>query len=331
MNGPVLVTGGSGYVGGAIVRRLVADGVEVRALVRSRRSEGIIRELGGRPILGDLLDPRSLAAAVRGCAIVFHAAGTNAMCVRDPSAMYRTNVTGTELVVQAAADGGVARIVVTSSAASIGEEAGTVGSETSVHRGTFLSRYERSKWLAERRALELGDGELEMVIVNPASVQGPGRTHGTARLLAAAADGRLPAVVETFVSMVDVEDCTDGHVRAATLGKTGERYLLSGTSIASRELVDHIVRMTGHRRPIVLPRGIVPSIGALVGGSGGLLRRDPPFCLELARTLLHGHRYDGSRAERDLGLRYTPLHETLRRTLAWLGGRRNRSAGPPSP
>lgn len=321
MNGPVLVTGGSGYVGGAIVRRLVADGVEVRALARSKRAEGIIRGLGGRPIPGDLLDPGSLAAAVAGCAIVFHAAGTNAMCMRDPSDMYRTNVTGTELVVRAAADQGVARLVVTSSAASIGEEAGTVGSEVSAHRGSFLSRYERSKWLAERRALEIGDGGLEVVIVNPASVQGPGRTYGTARLLAAAADGRLPAVVETFVSIVDVEDCTDGHVRAATLGRAGERYLLSGTSITSRELVDHIAWITGHRRPIVLPRRIVPAIGALVGGSGGLLRRDPPFCRELARTLLHGHRYDGSKAERDLGLRYTPVHETLRRTLAWLGVR----------
>jgi dihydroflavonol-4-reductase len=210
---------------------------------------------------------------------------------------------------------------VTSSAASIGEETGTVGSEVSAHRGSFLSRYERSKWLAERRALEIGDGDLEVVIVNPASVPGPGRTHGTARLLAAAADGRLPAVVETFVSIVDVEDCTDGHVRAATLGRAGERYLLSGTAITSRELVDHIARITGHRRPIVLPRRIVPAIGALVGGSGGLLRRDPPFCRELARTLLHGHRYDGSKAERELGLRYTPVHETLRRTLAWLGVR----------
>jgi dihydroflavonol-4-reductase len=319
VNGPVLVTGGSGFVGGAIVRRLVADGMDVRALARSRRAEDVIRGLGGRPVPGDLLDSGAVAAAVRGCAIVFHAAGTNAICLRDPSCMERTNVTGTELVVRASARGGVARVVVTSSAASIGEEAGTVGSEVSAHRGSFLSRYERSKWLAERRALELGDGELDIVIVNPASVQGPGRTHGSARLLAAAAAGHLPGVVETFVSVVDIDDCTDGHVRAATLGGPGERYLLSGTSITSRELVDHIARMTGHRRPIVLPRRIVPSIGALVGASGGLLRRDPPFCRELARTLLHGHRYDGSKAERDLGLRYTPLEETLQRTLAWLG------------
>ena len=317
MKGPVLVTGGSGYVGGAIVRRLVADGVEVRALARSSRAADVVRGLGGRPVGGHLLDPGSLASAVRGCVLVFHAAGVNAMCLRDPSVMDRTNVTGTELVVRAAAEQGVTRLVLTSSAASIGEEAGTVGSESSSHRGFFLSRYERSKWLGERCAME-NCGDLEVVIVNPASVQGPGRTHGTARLLAAAADGRLPAVVETFVSLVDVADCADGHIRAADVGRPGERYLLSGTSITSRELVDHVARMTGHRRSFVLPRGIVPSIGALVGGAGRVLRRDAPFCPELARTLLHGHRYDGSKAERDLGLRYTPLNETLRRTLAWL-------------
>jgi dihydroflavonol-4-reductase len=321
VNGPVLVTGGSGYVGGAIVRRLVADGAEVRALARSSRAEDVVRAFGARPIGGDVLDPGSLAAAARGCVLVFHAAGVNAMCLRDPSGMDRTNVTGTELVVRAAGEQGVARLVITSSAATIGEEAGTVGSESSSHRGFFLSRYERSKWLAERRAMENRGDDLEIVIVNPASVQGPGRTHGTARLLAAAADGRLPAVVETFVSLVDVADCADGHIRAASVGRPGERYVLSGTSITTRELVDHITRMTGHRRPFVLPRGIVPSIGALVGGAGRVLRRDPPFCRELARTLLHGHRYDGSKAERDLGLRYTPLHETLRRTLAWLARR----------
>ena len=131
----------------------------------------------------------------------------------------------------------------------------------------------------------------------------------------------MPAVVETFVSLVDVADCADGHIRAATVGRPGERYLLSGTSISSSELVDHIARMTGHRQPFVLPRGIVPSIGALVGGAGRVRRRDAPFCPELARTLLHGHRYDGSKAERDLGLRYTPLNETLRHTLAWLARR----------
>ena len=320
MKGPVLVTGGSGYVGGAIVRRLVADGVEVRALARSSRAEDVVRGLGGRPVGGHLLDPGSLASAVRGCVLVFHAAGVNAMCLRDPSVMDWTNVTGTELVVRAAAEQGVTRLVLTSSAASIGEEAGTVGSESSSHRGFFLSRYERSKWLGERCAME-NCGDLEVVIVNPASVQGPGRTHGTARMLAAAADGRLPAVVETFVSLVDVADCADGHIRAADVGRPGERYLLSGTSITSRELVDHVARMTGHRRSFVLPRGIVPSIGALVGGAGRVLRRDAPFCPELARTLLHGHRYDGSKAERDLGLRYTPLNETLRRTLAWLARR----------
>jgi len=232
--------------------------------------------------------------------------------------MDRTNVTGTEFVVRAAADHGVSRVVVTSSAASIGEEAGMVGSEASPHRGSFLSRYERSKWLAERRALELGDGDVDLVIVNPASVQGPGRTQGTARLLAAAAAGRLPVVVDTLVSMVDADDRADGHIRAATTARPGERYLLSGASVTSRELVERVVRMTGHRRPIMLPRWVVPPTGALVGASGRLLRRDPPFCPELARALLHGHRYDGSKAERDLGLRYTPWPETLRRTLSWL-------------
>jgi dihydroflavonol-4-reductase len=130
-------------------------------------------------VRGDVLDPEALGAAMDGCDLVYHAAGANAFCLRDPSPLFEVNVRGSENVVRAAAQAGVRRIVYTSSAATLGEKKGTVASEETPHRGRFLSNYERSKFEAERVVLAAAEETgIEVVSVNPASVQGPGRGSG---------------------------------------------------------------------------------------------------------------------------------------------------------
>lgn len=320
---PVLVTGGTGLLGRALVDRLVAGGRDVRALARSDAAADALAAAGASPIRGDILDVESLRDATRGCASVFHVAGVNAMCLRDLRPMIRANVDGAANVIRAAAAAGVARVVHTSSASAIGEAHGTIGREDSPHRGSYLSHYERSKQLGERTvvalATELG---VEVVCVNPSSVQGPGRTTGSARLLLDLVNGRLPTLVETTISLVDIADCSEGHVLAEALGVPGERYLLSGASITTREAVELLRRLWGRpERVRWIPAWAARAGGAGLESAGRLLRRDVPVCREAVRTLLHGHRYDGSRAARELGLRYTPLEETLERTLTWYAGR----------
>lgn len=319
----VLVTGGTGVVGRPLLERLVAEGRTVRALVRSERSADSVGELGATPVRGDLLDVSSLHTAMEGVETVFHAAGANATCLRDPAPLYRTNVSGSTNVIRAAARVGVGCVVYTSSAATVGEAEGTIGREDSAHRGSYLSHYERSKRLAERQVLDLaGELDLRVVSVNPSSVQGPGRTSGSARLLLDAVNGRLPALVDSTISLVDVDDCTQGHVLAETHGTPGERYLLSGASVTTREAVGVLRSLWGRpERVRWIPRWVAAGGGAVIEAGARLVRRDPPVCREVVRTLLHGHRYDGSRAERELGLRYTPLEETLRRTLTWYAER----------
>ncbi|HWO69396.1 MAG TPA: SDR family NAD(P)-dependent oxidoreductase [Actinomycetota bacterium] len=323
MAGDVLVTGGSGFVGGAVLARLVAEGRSVRALARSGDAARAVEAAGARAVRGDVLDPSSLLEAMRGCDVVFHAAGVNAMCLPDPGPMLRTNVEGTANVLRAAAAAGVRRVVHTSSASAIGEPAGTVGREDTPHRGAYLSAYERSKHLAERRALELGRAlGVDVVCVNPASVQGPGRVTGTARLLLAAARGRLPFLVDARFSVVDVADCAEGHLLAERRGAPGERYLLAGATLTVREALDLFARVAGFRpRAWFLPPRAALGIAGAVELAAGLLGRRAPVCREMVRTLLHGHAYDGSRAERELGLRYTPVEETLRRALEWYAAR----------
>ena len=315
----VLVTGGTGFLGGAIVERLLADGREVKALARSEDSAQALREVGAEPVRGDILDAEALTAAMRGCDVVYHAAGLNALCLRDPSLLHDVNVQGSRNVVRAAAAAGARRVVYTSSAAALGEARGTVGSETSPHRGSFLSSYERSKFEAEQAVLSLArETDTEVVCVNPASVQGPGRATGSTRLLLDYLNGRLKMIVDSTISLVDIADCTEGHLLAEVRGEPGERYVLSGATVTVREGIELLGRLTGVNAPVrALPPAAATAAAVAVEAVARLRRKAPRVCRDLVRTALHGHAYDGSRATRELGLSYTPLEETIRRTLDW--------------
>jgi len=175
---------------------------------------------------------------------------------------------------------------------------------------------------------------LEVVCLNPTSVQGPGRTGGTGRILLAMLDGRLKVFIETRISIVDIADCVEAHLLAADRGRPGERYVLSGVTLTSAQAFEVLAQVSGRPiRPLIVPDPVAWAAGGLAEAAGRLLRRRPPLCREMVRTLLHGHAYDGSRAERELGLAYTPVRETLRRTIAWAEGeglvRRRSSAAAP--
>jgi len=315
----VLVTGATGFVGGGIARCLLADGREVRALSRRPEAATALQALGAEVVPGDVLAPETVAEAARGCEVVYHAAGVNGFCMRDPGPMRAANVTGTENVIAACARAGVRRVVYTSSAAVIGEEAGVVATEDTPHRGWFLSEYERSKHDAEVAAMrEAARHEVELVCVNPASVQGPGRTGGTARLILDYANGKLRTLVRSRFSLVDADDCSEGHLLAEARGVAGRRYLLAGVTVTTEEAVATLARVTGiERRALNLPRPLALAAGDVVATAARVRGRRPRLCREMVATLLHGHAYDGSRAARELGLEYRSFDDMVRRTLAW--------------
>ncbi len=316
---PTLVTGGSGFIGGALVDALVSAGRPVRALARSADAARALETRGAEPVTGDVLDAGSLARAMAGCSVVYHAAGVNTFCLADPTPMERVNIDGSANVIAAAADTSVSKVIYTSSAATLGEAHGTVGNESSPHRGSFLSDYERTKYLAEQRVLhDAADRGVDVVCVSPSSVQGPGRLHGTARLLLQYLNGSMKFLVNTRMSFLDIADCTAGHLLAEQHGKPGERYVLNGATFTTRELIRIVARTTGIERRVVWLPGQVAMAGAVVVEAGArAAKRKPPICREMMRTILNGHTYDGSRAERELGLHYTPVEETITRTLRW--------------
>jgi dihydroflavonol-4-reductase len=315
----VFVTGASGFIGGALTTRLLERGDEVVGLARSDAAAAVVAKRGAEVARGNLLDEDSLVAGMQGCALAYHVAGVNTHCPSDPAMLLRVNVEGAEAAVRAAARAGVPRVVFTSSAAAVGEPAGTVGREDTRHRGSYLSVYDRSKHLGEqaafRAAQRLG---IELVAVNPSSVQGPGRASGNGRIIIAYLNGRLRVFVDAHVSVVDIADTVDGHLLAAERGRGGERYVLNGATIPSPEALKIVSELSGVSEPVrMVPPTLARAAATVAEAVGRACGKPSSLCRARVRTILHGHRYDGSRASRELGLTYTPIADTFSRTIEW--------------
>jgi len=315
----VFLTGGSGFIGGALCLRLVDRGDDVVALARSDTAAAAVAARGAVPAPGDLLDEDRLTAGMAGCTVVYHVAGVNTHCPDDPEELMRVNVAGVGAVVRAAARAGVPRVVLTSSAAAVGEPKGTVGHEDTRHRGFYLSLYDRSKHEGEQRGFAEGRRlGVEVVAVNPSSVQGPGRSGGNGRIIIAYLNGTLRAFADVPVSLVDVADVAEGHVLAAERGGAGARYVLNGATLPSRAALELVSEIAGVRDPVRMVPPVLAGAAATIAEAVARSRgRTSSLCRARVRTILHGHRYDGSRATRELGLVYTPVAETFRRTIEW--------------
>ena len=310
----VLVTGGTGVVGTPVVRHLLEAGREVHGLARSEASAARLAAMGAVPTPGDIGDPDSLAKAVAGCEVVYHIAGEVTFCPKDPARLYRVNVEGTRNVVRAARRAGVRRLVHTSSVVALGEKPGTVGTEATSHRGYYLSHYGRSKHQGELVAREEA-GDMEVVVVNPSSLQGAGRITGTGGLLLQAVNGRFRFMVDTPISIVDTDDCALGHLAAEQRGIAGQRYVLSGFTITLRQAIALMGDLTGRRyRVRFIPRAVLVPVSPIADVAGQFID-SVPICKETIRLIRYGASYDGSRATWELGLVYRSARETFTSAL----------------
>ena len=319
----VLVTGGTGFVGSAVVRRLLDAGLEVRALARPGSNRANLEGLPVEIVEGDLLDFDSLARAAKGTRAVFHAAADYRLWLPKPSEIYECNVEGTRNVMIAALEAGVDRVVYTSSVATLGlKESGEPANEdTPVSIADMIGHYKRSKFLAESEVKRLAAQEsIPVVIVNPSAPVGPRdiKPTPTGRMIVEAAAGRMPAYVETGLNIVHVDDVAEGHLRAYERGRIGERYVLGGTNMTLREILAGIAELTGGRPPrIRLPHNVVMPIAyaaeavAKLTGSEPVATRDS---VRMAKKLMY---YSSEKAKRELGFEPRPARAALSDAIAW--------------
>ncbi len=319
-----LLTGGTGFVGAAVLRALVRAGHAVRAMVRPgsdrRNLEGVDCEV----VEGDLTDAGSLVAAVRGCEALYHVAADYRLWIPDPAPLYETNVEGTRRLMFAAAEAGVSRIVYTSSVATLGlnPDGAPADEDTPSSLADMIGHYKRSKFLAEEAVRRLVEAEgLPAVIVNPSAPVGPRdvRPTPTGQMIVEAASGRMPAFVDTGLNVVHVDDVAEGHLLAFERGRVGERYILGGENMTLRDILGEVARLAGRRPPrFRLPHGLVLPIAYCAEAIARITGRGEPIVtvdgVRLARKYMY---FSCDKARRELGYAPRPASEALADAVRW--------------
>jgi dihydroflavonol-4-reductase len=322
------VTGATGFLGSHVARALADQGAELRLLVRPTSDLRNLDGLNADRVPGDVRDSASIEKALCGCDVVFHVAADYRLWVRDPDAMYRSNVEGTRGLLEAARKQGVRRVVYTSSVATMGfasgfsSRNGTVADEASpVSLTEMIGHYKRSKFMAEQVAVDAAKSGVDVVIVNPTTPIGERdiKPTPTGRIVLDFLKRKFPAYVETGLNLVDATECARGHVQALEKGRSGERYILGGENLTLKQILDRLAAITGLKSPTVK----LPYVFAFATGvvdemvTGRLLGREPRATIDAVRMGRKMMFVSSAKAERELGWRTVPVDGALRRSVEW--------------
>ena len=319
----ILVTGGTGFVGSAVIRALVAEGRAVRALVRAGSPRKNLDGLNVDCVEGDLRDAASLDRAIAGADILFHVAADYRLWAPDPEEIVRNNLTGTRNVMEAALRHKLERIVYTSSVATLAPSADGAPADKSrgLSADEAIGAYKRSKVVAERLVQSMvAQHNLPAVIVNPSTPIGPGdiRPTPTGRIVVEAALGRMPGFVETSLNLVHVDDVASGHLAALARGRIGQSYILGGENVTLARMLGEIARLVGRRPPrLRIPRAVIYPIAVVAEAAARVTHREPFVTLDGLRMARHHMVFTSAKAESELGYRARPFAEGLADAIAW--------------
>ncbi|QCI92980.1 NAD-dependent epimerase/dehydratase family protein [Novosphingobium sp. EMRT-2] len=321
--GLVLVTGVSGFVGSAVARALAAEGWHVRGLVRATSPRANLADFRGELVEGDARDAASMARALAGVSTLFHVAADYRLWAPDPEEIVRNNLNSTGTVMRAAQAAGVGRIVYTSSVATLKPlHDGPVDERNAAAPDEAVGAYKRSKVVAERLVERMVAEEgLPAVIVQPSTPIGPRdvKPTPTGRVIVEAANGKMPAFVDSGLNLVHVDDVAAGHLLALARGRIGERYILGGEDVMLGDMLAEIARLMGRKAPKVrLPRGPLYPLAwaneALCRLTG---RSDPFLTLDSLRMSRYRMFFSAAKAEAELGYRARSWQGAIGDAIAW--------------
>jgi dihydroflavonol-4-reductase len=317
-----LVTGGSGFIGRHVVTTLRARGARVRILDLTPPDDPTADV---EFVLGSILDPECVGAAMADIRHVYHLAGIAKLWSRDRSDFDRVNAGGTAMVMRAAVVHRVERVVHCSTEAILLPKRHTGALIDETVRPELCDMpgpYTRSKLAAEHAVRAAVQGGLNALIVNPTVPIGPGDRNLTppAAMLAMFLNGQSPAYLDCVLNLVDVRDVATGMVLAAERGRSGERYILGGENVALRDLLTLLERISARPMPKQAVPGWLALASATVAESVAdvLTKRTPSATLEGVRLALRSRPFDSNKARSELGYAPRPLQDALTDAVAWL-------------
>lgn len=312
----LLITGVSGFLGAHVLREALGQGHDVSVLLRD--ASRLDPEFAGRVRvhMGDVTAPETLRPALqRPCDVLFHVAASTNMWSRRNAEQNRINVGGMENLL-AAAKGRIGRFIATSSVAVYGITDALITEHSPLLALEQSINYARSKAQAQQRALESG---LEVVVLNPTHIFGPGDRHNWARMIGMIDQNRLPGVPPGAGNFVDVRQVARAHLRAIEHAKAGETYLVGGEQSSFLNVVQLIASALGENPPT---RSTPAAVVKLLAHAKALVARftnvEPDLTPESAAFVTHAMRVDSSKAQRELDLQITPLPQLISDTVAWL-------------
>jgi dihydroflavonol-4-reductase len=318
----VFVTGGTGFIGGQVVRKLREHGDDVVALVRTPEEAGALEELGCELVAGSLADVGAIREGMAGCDAVIHGAAIYEVGIPESEhrAMYEANVVGTETVLRAALEAKVPKVVYISTVAAFGNTKGEVVDEGYEHPGTsYTSYYEQTKVEAHRLARRMvAEDGLPALLVQPGGVYGPNDHSALGRQMNQFLAGRLPLLPfpETGFNMVHVDDVAEGVRLALGKGRAGEAYVLGGQITTMREMMDTLARVSDRKPPKrTMPTGVLKAMAPLGPVVGKVMGQGPNLreLISTADNVTFWAKHDKAMA--DLGYSPRGLEQGLRDTL----------------
>jgi len=318
----VFVTGGTGFVGAHVVRKLFERGDRVIVLVRPSSDLTLLANMPVETAVGDLTNFESMLPYMNGIEEVYHVAADYRLWARDPLTIYRNNVEGTLNVMEAALRSNVSKVVYTSTVGCLGiPKDGSPGTEdTPVKREELVGHYKKSKYDAERVAIEYVNKGLPVVIVNPSTPIGPGdvKPTPTGKILLDFLKGKMAGYVDTGLNLVAVEDVAEGHLLAAQYGRVGEKYIVGNRNMTLREILDVLAKLT-NRKPTRLrvPHSIALAAAIIDTAKARLFGGEPDIPIEGALMARKKMFFSSKKAIRELGLPQSSIEDALDRAIKW--------------
>lgn len=320
------ITGGTGFVGANLIRLLLQQGYQVKALVRQNSSLDNLKSLDLEIVTGDLNSDK-LSAQMSDCQILFHVAAQYSLWQADRQLLYRSNVLGTRNILQCAHQAGIERTVYTSSVAAIGVKPGGIADETYQSPvEQLVGDYKKSKYYGEQEALKAVKKGQDIVIVNPSTPIGAFdlKPTPTGEIIVRFLQSQMPFYVDTGLNLIDVKDVAQGHISALVKGKTGDRYILGNQNVTFQELLAKLEQITGLPAPQrTIPYWIPYSVAWLEEKVLTKLGRQPTVAIDGVRMSQQKMFYDAAKAVKELDLPQSDLDQALTAAVQWFQNRQH--------
>ena len=316
-----LVTGAAGFLGSHIARQLVARGENVRVMLRPSSQNRAIADLPLEYVTGDLRDTASLDRAMRGIQRVFHAAADYRLWAKHSQDIYDSNVGGTKNILAAAKRAGVEQFIYTSTVATIAVDRPAQPNESTDSKlEEMIGHYKRSKWMAEREALNAAKEGLPVIVAMPTTPVGPWdwKPTPTGKLIVDFLNGKMRGYVDTGLNFVGVEECALGHLLIAEKGKVGQRYLLGGENLTLKQMLDILAKISGLRAPsLKISHNVALGVAYASTIFSRLIGKEPGIPVEGVKIAQHKMFVDCARSQRELGFKAGPVAAALDRAVRW--------------